>query len=253
MSIKQYQRIKFISTFILAFICAQSIVFKNYFIPILILAVTSLLLTYLKSKVKEVVADERDYAIGGKSALLAIQVYSWISVVCMFIFYAFSETNPVYEAIAMTLAFSVCILMLLYSFIFRYYNKISFSDNKKVYFLFLSVLIIFIAIFGIRFFSGEDSWICVDGQWVKHGNPNAPVPQYNCGESGRNEDVSWQNIVGVINNCEVRSLMRTHARNVSVVLKDGRKLSAIENEIDEIMPIVVNSKEKCGDILIEIE
>lgn len=28
---------------------------------------------------------------------------------------------------------------------------------------------------------GEDTWICVDGEWVKHGVPYAPMPEKGCG------------------------------------------------------------------------
>jgi len=28
---------------------------------------------------------------------------------------------------------------------------------------------------------GEDTWICVDGEWVKHGVPVAAKPQGGCG------------------------------------------------------------------------
>lgn len=36
----------------------------------------------------------------------------------------------------------------------------------------------------LRFVIGgpEDSWICVDGRWVKHGNPRDPMPTKGCGE-----------------------------------------------------------------------
>ena len=36
----------------------------------------------------------------------------------------------------------------------------------------------------LRFVIGgpEDDWICVDGQWVKHGNPRAPMPTEGCGQ-----------------------------------------------------------------------
>lgn len=44
--------------------------------------------------------------------------------------------------------------------------------------------IIFVAAivwFGIRFFSGnEDTWICQNGEWVKHGNPSASMPETPC-------------------------------------------------------------------------
>jgi hypothetical protein len=33
---------------------------------------------------------------------------------------------------------------------------------------------------GIRFFSGEDDWICVQGAWVQHGHPSAPMPVTPC-------------------------------------------------------------------------
>lgn len=32
----------------------------------------------------------------------------------------------------------------------------------------------------IRFFGSEDTWICQDGAWIKHGQPNAPMPTEIC-------------------------------------------------------------------------
>ncbi len=50
---------------------------------------------------------------------------------------------------------------------------------KKV---FIIVFILFCGLLFIRFaFSGpEDSWICKDNQWIKHGNPSYPKPVANC-------------------------------------------------------------------------
>ncbi len=38
--------------------------------------------------------------------------------------------------------------------------------------------------FFVRFVVGgpEDDWICVNNEWVKHGNPSAPIPTTGCGE-----------------------------------------------------------------------
>jgi len=56
-------------------------------------------------------------------------------------------------------------------------------SNKKAVILVVSVLIIiFFVILGMRFFSGEDDWICQNGQWVKHENHSAPAPTTGCGE-----------------------------------------------------------------------
>lgn len=38
------------------------------------------------------------------------------------------------------------------------------------------------AVFFVRFFLGgaEDTWICQNGEWVKHGNPNSEKPTSGC-------------------------------------------------------------------------
>ncbi|NCU28579.1 MAG: DUF2178 domain-containing protein [Candidatus Moranbacteria bacterium] len=180
MTNKQYQKIRLIITVIVAIIFGQSIVLGNYIIPIITLIASSLILLILRRKVKDIISDERDMASGGKSALLAIQIYSWVAVVAMLILYASRNINSSYEPIGMTLAYSTCLLMFIYSIIFRFYNKETFSKNKKKYIIFAIILAIFVAFFSIRFFSGEDNWICKNGQWVKHGNPSFDTPLIEC-------------------------------------------------------------------------
>ena len=48
----------------------------------------------------------------------------------------------------------------------------------------LIVLILFIGLVGLRFIlvGNEDTWICENGEWVKHGNPSAPKPVEDCGK-----------------------------------------------------------------------
>lgn len=56
---------------------------------------------------------------------------------------------------------------------------------KKILIPLLLVIVIGLSgLFVARFLFGgdEDTWICSGGQWVKHGNPNAPMPQTGCGE-----------------------------------------------------------------------
>ena len=133
LTLKQYNTIRLIIIVMLSVSIGNMIALKNFFIPVILVVISSLLLMYLRKKVKGVLADERDYELGGKAALLAMQVYSWIAVVAMFAFLAFSYINPFYELIAMTLAFSTCILMLLYAVIFRYYEKIKITDRKLIF------------------------------------------------------------------------------------------------------------------------
>ncbi|MDD4989709.1 MAG: hypothetical protein PHW31_00125 [Candidatus Pacebacteria bacterium] len=52
---------------------------------------------------------------------------------------------------------------------------------KKIFKVAIFIATILVLWFSIRFFSGsEDTWICSNGQWVKHGNPSAPVPNVSC-------------------------------------------------------------------------
>jgi uncharacterized membrane protein len=180
MTLKQYSRIRIVFAIVIAIVVSQSLVYNNFLIPIAVIIIVSLALMYFRGKVKEIVADERDYAIGGKSALLAMQIFSWLAVICMLVLYALRDRNPTYEAIGMTLAFSTCILMLLYSAIFRFYNKIKFTDKKVTYLILVLLLFLVVAIAGLRLFSGEDDWNCQNGQWIQHGHPSFPAPTIEC-------------------------------------------------------------------------
>lgn len=180
MTIKKYQRIKLIMVVLLAIVYSQMFAYQNYIIPIILMIVSSLVLMYLRRRVTGVLADERDYATGGRASLLAIQIYAWIAAISMFILYAYRDLNPAYEPIATTLAFSTCILLLLYSVIFRYYNKVKLTDKKLVYTVLVFILFFVMAVISLRVFSGEDNWICQDGAWQKHGNPDFAAPLTEC-------------------------------------------------------------------------
>jgi len=180
MTLKKYQQIKLAIVVVIAIIFSQSIVFQNYLVPIATLVISSLVLILLRHQVKEVLADERDYALAGKSASWTIQIYSWIAVIAMFILYAFKDLNPSYEPIALTLAYSTCALMLIYSLIFKFINKIKFTPNKSKFIAFIIILAIFLGIFTVRLFSGEDNWVCQKGEWIEHGHPDFPAPKTIC-------------------------------------------------------------------------
>ncbi|HEC20959.1 MAG TPA: hypothetical protein ENI70_00400 [Candidatus Peregrinibacteria bacterium] len=44
------------------------------------------------------------------------------------------------------------------------------------------VTIVSDAFWNTQFWSGEDSWMCVNGEWIKHGNPSALMPTEPCGK-----------------------------------------------------------------------
>jgi len=43
-----------------------------------------------------------------------------------------------------------------------------------------AIIVIFLV---IRFLGSEDTWICDNGKWVKHGSPQAPKPTEACPKS----------------------------------------------------------------------
>lgn len=71
----------------------------------------------------------------------------------------------------------------------RWMVKVKFSKVKKLV-IFLSAVLLLILF--LRFVVGgpEDSWICVNNQWVKHGGPSSPQPIGVCGATGRPEERS---------------------------------------------------------------
>ncbi len=59
-------------------------------------------------------------------------------------------------------------------------------SNKNLTILLIALVIILGAIFAYFKFSSEDSWMCQNGQWVKHGNPSATMPTTGCGVIANN-------------------------------------------------------------------
>jgi len=143
-SLKKYNKIRFIIVILIAIIISQSLVYENYIIPIFVIIIWSLILFFIRGKVKEIIADERDYIIWWKAAIYSIQIFSWIWAISMFILYYFQNSFPIFETIAQTLWFLICFLMLLYSFIFSLLNKEWKFDKKLIlYTIYLIILVWF--------------------------------------------------------------------------------------------------------------
>jgi len=56
---------------------------------------------------------------------------------------------------------------------------------KKVIIFLLSLPVLVLLFWGLtRLWFPEDTWICKNGEWVKHGKPSAPMPSYPCQKEG---------------------------------------------------------------------
>lgn len=71
---------------------------------------------------------------------------------------------------------------------------------------------------GLRLLSGEDDWICVNGEWKKHGNPSAPKPETGCGEQ------------------DDQGLIKSYEGEISETFQNSVKIKT--NQEDEIVVLV---------------
>ena len=53
----------------------------------------------------------------------------------------------------------------------------NFMRNKKTKIIILVLLIIFVVLLFVRFIGPEDTWLCQNGEWIKHGNPSSVRPE----------------------------------------------------------------------------
>lgn len=113
---------------LLAFICGLAVQSQNYIIPIFALIAAASFIFILSKKVGEVMVDERDFLIAGKSARIAIIIFSFIAAIAAIILMSLRNDYPDFEAIGSTLAYSVCFLLILQALLFKFFNKK--SDEK---------------------------------------------------------------------------------------------------------------------------
>ncbi len=123
MTYKNFKILKIVVTSFLAMIVAQAVIFSNYILAATALVSALAIIFVSRKKVSEIISDERDLEIAGKSARLSLSIFSVITAIATFVFMSQRNANPAFLIISSTLAYSVCGLLLLYSFLFKYYEK----------------------------------------------------------------------------------------------------------------------------------
>jgi len=68
-----------------------------------------------------------------------------------------------------------------------------------------------------------------------------------------NKEISWVEAEQLVVYCQVERVGQTHARAVTIVLKNGDRLKTTEPNLDDIISIVRAAEEKCGKIEISTE
>jgi uncharacterized membrane protein len=123
MTQNKFKLIRIITAFFLAAIMAQAIIFSNYILALIAIVGAVTIIFASRKKVEGVLADERDLEIGGKSARMALSIFSIFGAATTFVLMFSRNINPVYEVVGSVLAYAVCGLLLLYSALFKYYEK----------------------------------------------------------------------------------------------------------------------------------
>jgi len=115
--------------------------------------------------------------------------------------------------------------------------------KKNILILVIAIVVLAVVWLGIRFIIGgpEDTWICQNGQWVKHGNPSAAMPTKPCEkEKGTNKSeksaqynwstmtegpyrdkVSYANSADLLNWTDSKKVLAEHASVPGAIYKDG--------------------------------
>jgi len=104
------------------------------------------------------------------------------------------------------------------------------KNQKKYYLLFLVILLVGLVV-AIRFSTKEDTWICENGNWIKHGNPNSEQPTSGCG-----------NVITQINNNATNKFAND---DFEISIPD--KWTKTDSQIPGITLMVVNTGETNDD------
>jgi uncharacterized membrane protein len=123
MTNKTFVVIRMLTAFFLAAVMAQAIIYNNYVLAIVAVVGAVVVIMTSKRKVNGVMVDERIMLVSGNAARVSINIFSVAGAGLMFVLMFFREANQSYYIIASVLAYSICALLLLYSIIFKYYEK----------------------------------------------------------------------------------------------------------------------------------
>ncbi len=123
MTKKTFLVFRIITTIILGMVVGVSVTYDNWYLPVVVMLFAFAFLYTLKKRVREVIADERDYKVAGRASYLAMTVYTIASAVLGIILFIIGKESTAISAVANTLVFSACFFMLLYSFLFKVYIR----------------------------------------------------------------------------------------------------------------------------------
>ena len=124
MSYKTYRMIQGIIGGILGAIMAISIILGNWIVPIFAVIISLILLTVLRRRVKDIIVDERIYAISEKASRLTLQVVSiGMALAGVILLAIYHGENKTLTQVAYTLEYATCALLVVNYIAYYYYRN----------------------------------------------------------------------------------------------------------------------------------
>jgi len=118
---KTYRKIGIFFPILMGVTFTLGIVLNNYILPIFVMVIGISLVFIAKSRVRDVIEDERHYKIGGYAGKYAITLFSIIASIIGLILIV--QKSPILEAVAYTLFCSISVLLLCYLILYVYFEK----------------------------------------------------------------------------------------------------------------------------------
>jgi len=123
MSKKSFLICRIAVSFLLGIVVAVSVINGYWYVAVSAIFAAMLFLWTCRRKVKDVLADERDYQIAGKAARIAFSIFSLALAILGIIIISLGRGIEKYEYIANTMLYSSCALVFLCSILFTIYRK----------------------------------------------------------------------------------------------------------------------------------
>lgn len=120
MKYNEFRFYKILVVIALAIIIGNSVTTGNFIIPIVAFVAALLAILFLKTKVKDVLSDERIEKIGGGAARLTLVITAVAMAVTSFVMMALRQKYPQLLPAGYAISYFACGMLLLYSVIFRY-------------------------------------------------------------------------------------------------------------------------------------
>src|SRR3989344_2518680 len=253
MTYKRFYFVKLLAAMVVGIFAGHAAITENYLLLAVVVVLAAAFLATMRYRMTEVIADERDYGIAGKAARITVFVFATISTLAAFSLLALRDYGAEFELVGFVLAYAACGLLFIYRIIYSYLERGTTPQKKLSYVVVALMLAAVLAIAGVRLFSGEDSWLCQNGQWIKHGNPSAPMPETGCEPSAGYVDdqtISWFEAEQLLADCRIKQVGQTHALAVTLTLDDGIRLQTTEQVIDYVLRLASEAQQKSGSQII---